>query len=124
MPGGDRTGPAGLGPMTGRAGGYCAGYAVPGYANPIGGRGLGFGYGRGLGLGFRGGLGGRGGWGGRLTAPYAGYGYAVPPVAPYVSALTRDQEIDALQGQAKYFEDVLADIKKRLGELETEKSGK
>jgi hypothetical protein len=34
MPGGDRTGPAGAGPMTGRAAGYCAGYGVPGYVNP------------------------------------------------------------------------------------------
>ncbi len=35
MPAGDRTGPAGLGPMTGRAAGYCAGYPVPGFMNPI-----------------------------------------------------------------------------------------
>ncbi|MCK4238634.1 MAG: DUF5320 domain-containing protein, partial [Candidatus Lokiarchaeota archaeon] len=28
MPGGDRTGPGGLGPMTGRALGYCAGYST------------------------------------------------------------------------------------------------
>ena len=35
MPAGNRTGPLGLGPMTGRAAGYCAGYPVPGYANPI-----------------------------------------------------------------------------------------
>lgn len=35
MPGGDRTGPLGQGPMTGRAAGYCAGSDVPGYANPI-----------------------------------------------------------------------------------------
>lgn len=38
MPGGDRTGPAGMGPMTGRAAGFCAGYPVPGYMNPAGGR--------------------------------------------------------------------------------------
>ena len=35
MPGGNRTGPAGMGPMTGRAAGLCAGYSVPGYMNPI-----------------------------------------------------------------------------------------
>lgn len=40
MPRGDGTGPAGLGPMTGRAAGYCAGYGVPGYANAWPGRGL------------------------------------------------------------------------------------
>lgn len=44
MPGGDRTGPAGFGRMTGRAAGYCAGYSVPGYMNPIPGR-LAWGYG-------------------------------------------------------------------------------
>jgi len=38
MPRGDGTGPAGMGPMTGRAAGYCAGYGVPGYMNPIPGR--------------------------------------------------------------------------------------
>ena len=39
MPGRDRTGPRGFGPMTGRGFGYCAGYSAPGYANPIPGRG-------------------------------------------------------------------------------------
>jgi hypothetical protein len=38
MPRGDGTGPAGMGPMTGRAAGYCAGYTVPGFMNPYGGR--------------------------------------------------------------------------------------
>jgi hypothetical protein len=38
MPRGDGTGPAGLGPMIGRAAGFCAGYPVPGYMNPVGGR--------------------------------------------------------------------------------------
>jgi hypothetical protein len=38
MPRGDGTGPAGMGPMTGRAAGYCAGYSTPGYMNPYGGR--------------------------------------------------------------------------------------
>ncbi|HXL02849.1 MAG TPA: DUF5320 domain-containing protein, partial [Candidatus Atribacteria bacterium] len=52
MPGGDRTGPWGLGPMTGRAAGYCAGYSVPGYMNPIPGRGWGAGFGRGWGRGY------------------------------------------------------------------------
>jgi len=38
MPLGDGTGPAGMGPMTGRAAGYCAGYPVPGFMNPVVGR--------------------------------------------------------------------------------------
>jgi len=38
MPAGNGTGPAGMGPMTGRAAGYCAGYAMPGFMNPMAGR--------------------------------------------------------------------------------------
>ena len=38
MPFGNGTGPAGMGPMTGRAAGYCAGYPVPGYMNSAVGR--------------------------------------------------------------------------------------
>jgi hypothetical protein len=41
MPRGDGTGPAGSGPMTGRASGFCSGYAVPGYMNPVPGAGSG-----------------------------------------------------------------------------------
>jgi len=40
MPGGDGTGPLGLGPRTGRAMGFCAGYPAPGYMNPGFGRGF------------------------------------------------------------------------------------
>jgi len=47
MPRGDGTGPMGMGPMTGRGAGFCAGFAVPGYANPIG---YGFGFERGRGF--------------------------------------------------------------------------
>lgn len=36
MPGGDRTGPAGTGPRTGRGAGYCGGSDMPGYANSPG----------------------------------------------------------------------------------------
>lgn len=52
MPGGDRTGPAGRGPMTGRKLGFCAGYQTPGYSRYPG-RGLGYGRGFGRGRGFR-----------------------------------------------------------------------
>ena len=103
MPGGDGTGPGGMGPMTGRAAGYCAGYGMPGFMNPIAGGGYGGygGWGRGYGAwgaGFRGGRGRRGGgrngyratglpgwtragmglpaWGGRVQAPYYGGAYA------------------------------------------------
>ncbi|MBN1382169.1 MAG: DUF5320 domain-containing protein [Deltaproteobacteria bacterium] len=118
MPGGNRTGPAGMGPMTGRAAGYCAGYAVPGFANPIPGRGYGLGFGRGMGFGFRGGRGRR--W----SVPYAGYGYGygAPYAVPFGAAPTRQEEIAALQEEAKYLENALQDIHKRISDLEIEKS--
>ena len=43
MPAGDRTGPMGRGPMSGRGLGYCAGYGVPGSMNTVPGWGWGFG---------------------------------------------------------------------------------
>ncbi|RUM33674.1 MAG: hypothetical protein DSY33_03955 [Archaeoglobus sp.] len=54
MPGGDRTGPLGLGPRTGRGLGYCSGYNRPGFMTG------GFGRGRGRGRAGRGGGRGRG----------------------------------------------------------------
>jgi len=74
MPFGDRTGPRGMGPMTGRGAGYCAGFSQPGFANPIPGRGW-FGFGFGWGLrhnSWGGGRGrGRGRWfGWRWSSPY------------------------------------------------------
>ncbi|MGB9797357.1 MAG: DUF5320 domain-containing protein, partial [bacterium] len=47
MPFGDRTGPLGRGPRTGRGAGFCSGFPVPGYLNPIPGRGF---WGRGRGF--------------------------------------------------------------------------
>ncbi len=130
MPGGNGTGPTGMGPMTGRAAGYCAGYSVPGFANQMGGRGFsgaGGGFGRG---------GGRGGWGrrngfyatglpgwqrfGAGGPAYGGampYGGAAPNGGPVA---TKQQELDMLRGQVEYFEDALDGIKKRITELEAE----
>jgi len=60
MPRGDGTGPLGKGALSGRAAGICAGFGLPGSANPAQGRGFGMGFGRERGLGGRGGGGGRG----------------------------------------------------------------
>lgn len=59
MPAGDRTGPAGQGPRSGRGKGFCSGNSTPGFNNDdnrrragrIGGRGMGRGRGRGRGTG-------------------------------------------------------------------------
>ena len=52
MPGGDRTGPMGQGPRTGRGAGYCGPNDQPGFATAGGRGGFGFGFGRGRGRGF------------------------------------------------------------------------
>ncbi|MDP8221738.1 MAG: DUF5320 domain-containing protein [Candidatus Lernaella stagnicola] len=124
MPGGDRTGPAGMGPMTGRGAGNCAGYPMPGYANPVSGGGFGYGrgygfgrgFGRGRGMGFRGGR----GWGAPNYGNPAQYAPAYAP--PYVAAPAPEQELDALQGQAQYLTNALEEIRQRIAELEAKQS--
>ena len=105
MPAGDGTGTEGMGPMTGRGAGYCSGDDVPGYANPMPGRGLGMGWGRGRW--FRRGRGG--GWGrGR-------FGYA-----PAWSAPPPAQGVGFLKAQAEWLKAQLDAIGRRLTELEQE----
>ncbi len=53
MPGGDRTGPLGMGPRTGRALGFCSGSGEPGYANGMPGGRCGWNQGRAGGRGRR-----------------------------------------------------------------------
>lgn len=120
MPGGNRMGPAGMGPKTGRAAGYCAGYPMPGFANPIAGRGYGFGFGRGMGYGFRGGRGGR--WGMPHSAWYGGYG--MPYAAPSYAAPSQELGVETLKEQAEYFKNALDEIQQRITELETKEPKK
>ena len=115
MPAGDRTGPAGLGPMTGRAAGYCAGYPIPGYANPVGGY-FGRGFGRGAGWGYR----------RRAFVGYPAYptNAPVPPAygMPYSYPGTMDskQETELLQAEAEDIKAELDAVNKRLAELKKE----
>ncbi len=118
MPRGDGTGPMGMGPMTGRAAGYCAGYSVPGYANPIPGRG----YGRGFG----GGGGGRGGRGWRHRyyatgvpgwARFGGYAQPYNYMQPYQQP-EPEVEKQMLKEQADALQAELEQIKKRLADIE------
>ena len=125
MPGGDRTGPMGMGPMTGRAAGYCAGLAVPGFMNAPGGRGFG-GRGGGRGRGRRNWFYATGltGWqraaagmpsfggGPSTTAPQTGPAAPAPP-GP-------DQELAILKQQAEHFEQQLGQLRERIDQLETE----
>lgn len=114
MPGGDRTGPTGAGPMSGRAMGYCAGSSVPGYANaaPGWGRGMawrnGWGRGGGFGKGFVGGYGFR-------------RGFNYPGEMAEDLAPTREEELNSLKTQAERLRRTLDDVQKRIDELEKEK---
>ena len=119
MPGGDRRGPVGMGPMTGRAAGYCGRYDLPGYANGLPGRGFGMGFGGGrAGRGFRGrAFGGGGfrrwnmapGFAGGITFRGYGAGYVEPDPQLERSALSR--QANALQAE-------LEAIRKRIDEIE------
>lgn len=104
MPAGDRTGPAGAGPMTGRGMGYCAGYSVPGYTNAAPGMGRGmanrFGFGRG------------GGFRRRFYHPDA----MMNDLAP-----TREEELQNLKTQAERLRRTLDEVTNRIEELEKEK---
>lgn len=120
MPSGDRTGPNGMGPMTGRRAGFCAGFSTPGYMNPYGGggafrrahRGGGRGYGRGFGF----------------AAPVQPYGYpsynwaeSVPYgySDPEAAAAQPGQEIEVLKDQAAHLELTLKNLKKHIKDLGT-----
>ncbi len=120
MPAGDGTGPMGMGPKTGKAAGFCAGYGMPGYANPIPGRGYGFwGAGRGFfgrGRGYR-------HWFYATGLPFwarsAAYG-PMPYAAPYYAppTMTTEQELTYLKDQSEYLATSLDEIQKRISELE------
>lgn len=113
MPRGDRTGPAGLGPMTGRGGGYCVGSGMPDF-NRAGGGGF---WGRVWGSESGPGRGGRGfcrwffGAGLPAWRCFAGRGasFEVPDPAT---------EKRSLEDQAETLQFELDRIKKRIQEME------
>ena len=106
MPVGDRTGSRDMGPMSGKAAGYCVEQQAPGYASPgcnsDMGRGHGRGFGRGHGRRFRGGITG------------------IPDPTP---AATREQELEMLKQQAEYFKTAGEEISARIKEIETPTKG-
>jgi len=103
MPGGDRTGPTGAGPMTGRRAGYCAGYNMPGSRNmAMSMRGTGFGH-----------RGGGHGWRNMFYATgmpgWQRYGFTPP---------TPQDDVEMMKAQASQLKDQLDAINKRIEELE------
>jgi len=113
MPGFDRTGPRGMGPMTGGGRGYCA--------VPVGGRPLGLGFG----VRFFGGGGvgrGRGGFGLGLQRGYRGRWAAggVPSLQPRSVDWSYTDEIAELRAAAAQLEGDLDDVRARIASLETQ----
>lgn len=106
MPGGDRTGPRGGGPKTGRGLGDCTDNDQPGYAASQ--------TGQRFGRGFRRGGSGRG-WRNRFNAgfwPEQGRGrFSAQP-------MSQDQEVDTLRAQTQELQNTLQGIQARLTELE------
>ena len=128
MPRGDRTGPEGMGPMTGRGAGHCAGYDMPGYAQPFprGGFGRGWGYGRAPGFGRRR---WRRFWHHPMGYPmahpgWAGFGrepaWGMPAMTygPYTQS--PEEELDGLKQQAEWVKNELEAISQRIEEIEGE----
>jgi hypothetical protein len=104
MPFGDNTGPLGLGPMTGRGRGFCAGNAAPGRFNSA----SGFGMGRG----------GRGchGWHHRFRAHGFDAGATLTAVPP--APANQQQEVSGLRDMIDGLLNTLSGIRKRVEELE------
>lgn len=110
MPGFDKTGPFGAGPMTGGARGSCS-PATTAYP-PQFFRGAGFGGSMGLGQGFRC---GRGRAMKRRGGRNSGLGLPVN-FNPYPGLAAT--ELDTLKTQAESFKNVLTDLQQRIAELE------
>lgn len=98
MPGGDGTGPAGAGPMTGRRSGFCAGSGQPGFAT-------------------RPGFGG-GGRGNRFWFRLTGLpGWARAYGAQEAPAASPEMGRSALERRAQVLREQLEAVEKRLEEL-------
>ena len=118
MPRGNKTGPMGMGPMTGRGAGLCRGNSLPGFMSSGGGRfggsgGMGGGYG-GRARGFRNRFFATGllGW---LRFPFQGM-FNQSDVNE-----SKDDEIQVLKTQAEYLNSSLNEINRRLSEIESHK---
>jgi len=105
MPGGDRTGPLGRGPMTGRGAGLCSGSTSPGYFNPGYGRRFNR-WGSNFGRGFRG--------FGRRFWYREGYDISIPQP-------NMDEEKQYLENLVKSLESEIKEIKDRIQEISKEK---
>lgn len=114
MPGGDRTGPLGYGPMTGRALGFCTGHATLDFRYPR----YGHGFGRGLGRGFGRGVWGRGFWWQNYREPAV---ISQPFSRNAYQTISKDEEKAYLEETIKNLQEDINNLRKRLQELSEEK---
>jgi hypothetical protein len=109
MPGGNGTGPMGTGPRTGRGAGFCSGYGMAGYAN----------------VAVRGGFNrcfGGGGRGRRNRFFATGVpGWAALGIAGISQMSGSTDETIVLKNQAKYLQQSLDDINKKIEHLQSAK---
>ncbi len=109
MPRGDRTGPWGGGPRTGRNLGYCTGFSSPGYM-----KGMGMGWGRGRGY-------GRGGWNrwgrGRNNGPFHFPLYASDEKQTWPFTPTPEKESEYLKELVSNMKEEIKMLEKRITEL-------
>lgn len=115
MPGRDGTGPMGMGAMTGRGAGFCAGFGMRSYSNPAPGRGFGIGFGRNREFCGRGGgrRGGRNMFHATGQPGWMRFGGSAMPQQKSDPEL----EKQALKRQAEALQSELDVIKKRLNEV-------
>ncbi len=104
MPRGDRTGPEGMGPVTGRGLGFCTGPNNVGFMNQMPGTFTGRGYGRGAGFGFRRGR--------------DFYRYSFANHIQSAGIYSKEEELNRLKNHSEYLKSNLDDIKKRIDMLE------
>ena len=108
MPRGNRTGPMGSGPRTGRGLGYCSGETVPGFIH-----GAPMGRGRGWGGGWGGGRGRGRGWERQNR-------YALDESPYYPEPMTADEESKYLGQTLENLKSQINTIEKRIAKLNTE----
>ncbi len=111
MPRGDRRGPSGMGPMTGRAAGFCNGSNAPGFMNTgaMGGYGQGMGAGRGFRGGFHGAANGAGYGRGQ------GMGFQPSYTAPVYS---KESEKGYIENEVSFLKEQLKTLEARLADMQ------
>lgn len=113
MPRGNRSGPMGMGPMTGRGQGYCSGYDAPGYAYPGH-------HTRGMRRAWR----GRGWFG----TPMHRHGWGpmdfVAYEVPYPAEMSAEEQADMLTTREAWLQEQLDEVRMNLENLQKETKNK